>query len=200
MQNIFVECTLNVQNLLLCINCILTCRNREKITWGALGDFAPEMQKRALKKSEKSPWKFDIDCNVKACSMLQILSIGCEKVAPENKKLNFWPVFAEVFVKSQWFPNNMLSLNDAPNYSTWFLLLADTGWVHTTAVPQGSVVLLRHTVQCSTLRVTVVPWGTAWWHHMDCGFRNVKGVKVNQRWHHLTFNLVVSTRSLLLIC
>ena len=34
---------------------------------GAPGDFAPEMQKRALEKK-----KIAIDCNVKACSMLQM--------------------------------------------------------------------------------------------------------------------------------
>ena len=33
--------------------------------------FAPEMQKRAL-KNKKEPLKIAIDCNVKACSMLQI--------------------------------------------------------------------------------------------------------------------------------
>ena len=38
---------------------------------GALGDFAPEMPKRALKNKEE-PLKIDIECNVKACSMLQI--------------------------------------------------------------------------------------------------------------------------------
>ena len=38
---------------------------------GAPGDFAPEMQKRAL-KNKKEPLKIAIDCNVKACSMLQI--------------------------------------------------------------------------------------------------------------------------------
>ena len=37
---------------------------------GALGDFAPEMQKRAL-ENKKVPLKIAIDCNVKACSMLQ---------------------------------------------------------------------------------------------------------------------------------
>ena len=39
---------------------------------GALGDFAPEMQKRALEKRKKEPLKIAIDCNEKACSMLQI--------------------------------------------------------------------------------------------------------------------------------
>ena len=39
---------------------------------GALGDFAPEMQKRALEEEKKEPLKIAIDCNVKACSMLQI--------------------------------------------------------------------------------------------------------------------------------
>ena len=39
---------------------------------GALGDFAPEMQKRALQKKKKEPLKIAIDCNVKAYSMLQI--------------------------------------------------------------------------------------------------------------------------------
>ena len=52
---------------------------------GAPCDFAPEMQKRALEnkkralKNKKEPLKIAIDCNVKACSMLQILSMGCEK-------------------------------------------------------------------------------------------------------------------------
>ena len=32
----------------------------------ALGDFAPEMQKRAL-ENKKEPLKIAIDCNVKAC-------------------------------------------------------------------------------------------------------------------------------------
>ena len=39
---------------------------------GALGDFAPEMQKRALEKKKKEPLKITIDYNVKASSMLQI--------------------------------------------------------------------------------------------------------------------------------
>ena len=38
---------------------------------GTPGDFAPEMQKRAL-ENKKEPLKIAIDCNVKACSMLQI--------------------------------------------------------------------------------------------------------------------------------
>ena len=38
---------------------------------GARGDFALEMQKRAL-KNKKEPLKIAKDCNVKACSMLQI--------------------------------------------------------------------------------------------------------------------------------
>ena len=38
---------------------------------GAPGDFAPEVQKRAL-ENKKEPLKIAIDCNVKACSMLQI--------------------------------------------------------------------------------------------------------------------------------
>ena len=46
-------------------------RVREKITRGAPDDFAPEMQKRAL-ENKKEPPKITIDCNVKACSMLQM--------------------------------------------------------------------------------------------------------------------------------
>ena len=39
---------------------------------GALGDFAPEMQKKEPSKIKKEPLKIAIDCNVKACLMLQI--------------------------------------------------------------------------------------------------------------------------------
>ena len=38
---------------------------------GAPGDFAPEMQKKSPRKSKRA-LKIAIDCNVKACSMLQI--------------------------------------------------------------------------------------------------------------------------------
>ena len=44
----------------------------EKNYTGAQGDFAPKMQKRALENYKKKPLKIAIDCNVKACSMLQI--------------------------------------------------------------------------------------------------------------------------------
>ena len=39
---------------------------------GASGDFAPEMQKKSPPKKKKKNLKIAIDCNVKACSMLQI--------------------------------------------------------------------------------------------------------------------------------
>ena len=52
-------------------NGILGMWSREKKKYkGVPGDFALEMQKRALKNKE--PLKIAIDCNVKACSMLQI--------------------------------------------------------------------------------------------------------------------------------
>ena len=49
----------------------------EKNYMWAPGDFAPEIEKRALEK--RAPKNCHIDCNVKACSMLQIESMGCEK-------------------------------------------------------------------------------------------------------------------------
>ena len=39
---------------------------------GVPGDFAPEMQKKKTSKIKREPLEIAIDCNVKACSMLQI--------------------------------------------------------------------------------------------------------------------------------
>ena len=47
------------------------CEAGKKYT-GAPSDFAPEMQNRALENKQKEPLKIATDCNVKACSMLQI--------------------------------------------------------------------------------------------------------------------------------
>ena len=50
------------------------------------GRFAPEMQNRALENKE--PLKIAVDCNVKACSVLQIFIVnGMWKVAPEHTNL-----------------------------------------------------------------------------------------------------------------
>ena len=39
---------------------------------GAPDDFAPKMQTKTALENKKEPLKIAIDCNVKACSMLQI--------------------------------------------------------------------------------------------------------------------------------
>ena len=55
---------------------------------GAPGDFAPEMQKRAL-KNKKEPLKIAIDCNVKSLFNVADLVNWMWKVAPQNKKIIF---------------------------------------------------------------------------------------------------------------
>ena len=54
---------------------------------GTPGEFAPVMQKRAL-KYKKEPLKITIDCNVKAFNVADLVN-GMWKVAPKNKYLIF---------------------------------------------------------------------------------------------------------------
>ena len=54
---------------------------------GALDNFAPKMPKRVF-ENKREPLKIAIDCNIKACSMLQISLMGCAKL----QKL-FWAAY-----------------------------------------------------------------------------------------------------------
>ena len=77
---------------------------------GAPGDFAPEMQKRALENQKRAP---------ENCHRLQGKSLfnvainlvnGMWKVAPENKNFHFWPALHAISVFDKvykWSPEKM---------------------------------------------------------------------------------------------
>ena len=84
-----------------------------KNTRGLQAVSSPKCEKEPS-KVKKEPLKIAIDCNVKACWMLQILVNGMWKVAPKNKKNKFlaWKLYVLFLLQVLDLSHNNLSKDD----------------------------------------------------------------------------------------